>query len=180
MLALGQNAASRRIVVFDPAWLYETSRTENFQHGLYAISHHLYVKSLSGGNRGWAGHCAWNRVPGAVMAREPETVRATKREALWLCRINDPRLVSTRSGIVWNFPAAAKGVVEIDCRIDDRSNSFLGDARRETSGGERQLDVRRKKNQVSLSYVFSSRLASCLASKNDLIVCIMPFINYGN
>jgi hypothetical protein len=118
MLALGQNAASRRIVVFDPAWLYETSRTENFQHGLYAISHHLFVKSLSGGNRGWAGHCAWNRVSGAVMAREPETERSTKREALWLCRINDPRLVSTRSGIVWNFPAATKGIVEIDCRIE--------------------------------------------------------------
>ena len=118
LLALGQNTAARRIVIFDPAWLYETSRTEDFHHGLYAISHHLFVKSLSGGSRGWAGHCAWNRVPGAVMAREPETERSTKREALWLCRINDPRLVSTRSGIVWNFPAAAKGVVEIDCRIE--------------------------------------------------------------
>ena len=57
-------------------------------------------------------------MPRAGTARERETARSTKREALWLCRINDPRLVSTRSGIVWNFPAAAKGVVEIDCRID--------------------------------------------------------------
>ena len=118
LLAYGQNSAARRIAIFDPDWLLETTRHEDFRTGLGNISNHLYVRSLSGGWRGWAGHCAWNRVPGVVMAREPETERSTKREALWLCRINDPRLISTRSGIVWNFPAAAKGVVEIDCRID--------------------------------------------------------------
>ena len=31
--------------------------------------------------------------------------------------MRDPRLVSERQGVVWNFPAARKGKVTIDCRI---------------------------------------------------------------
>ena len=118
LLALGQNGAARRIVIFDPKWLYETTRTDDFRHGLENLSTHLYVKSLSGGWRGWGGHCAWNRAPGAMIVREPETNGRTKREVLQLCRIPDPRLVSDRQGIVWNFPAARKGRFETECRID--------------------------------------------------------------
>lgn len=118
LLAYGQNAAARRIAVFDPDWLLETSRTEDFRRGLGAISHHLYVKSQTGGWRGWAGHCAWNRVPGAVMAREPDANPKTVREAMWLARPGDPRLVSDVAGAVWNFPAARKGRLEIECRIE--------------------------------------------------------------
>lgn len=120
LLALGQNPAARRLVLFDPSWLYETGRKEDFRHGLGAVSHHLYVKSPSGGRAGWAGHCAWNRIPGAVMAREPaENGKVSRyRESLWLCRLDDPRLVSTCSGVVWNFPAARKGTLEIDFRIE--------------------------------------------------------------
>lgn len=118
LLALGQNVSSRRLVVFDPSWLYETSRSDDFRHGLANVSTHLYVKSLTGGWRGWAGHCAWNRVSGALLVREPETGPKTVREALQLCRITDPRLVSDRQGIVWNFPAAREGRVELECRID--------------------------------------------------------------
>ncbi len=118
LLALGQNVAARQLVVFDPKWLYETKRTEDFRHGLRNVSCHLYVKSLSGGWRGWAGHCAWNRVPGALLVRAPDTDRGTRREVLQLCRIRDPRLVSDRQGVVWNYPAARKGRVSIVCRID--------------------------------------------------------------
>ncbi len=118
LLAFGQNSASRRLVIFDPKWLYETNRTDDFRHGFRGLSNHLYVKSLSGGARGWAGHCAWERVPGALLVREPETGPKTKREALQLCRVKDDRLVSDRQGIVWNFPASRKGVVKIVCRID--------------------------------------------------------------
>jgi hypothetical protein len=120
LLALGQNPAARRLVLFDPSWLYETGRKEDFRHGLGAVSHHLYVKSPSGGRAGWAGHCAWNRIPGAVMAREPaENGKVSRyRESLWLCRLDDPRLVSTCSGVVWNFPAAREGTLEIDFRIE--------------------------------------------------------------
>ena len=118
LLALGQNSASRRLVIFDPKWLYETDRADDFRNGLKGVSNHLYVKSLSGGARGWGGHCAWERVPGALLVREPETGPKTKREVLQLCRIKDDRLVSDRQGIVWNFPASRKGTVKIDCRID--------------------------------------------------------------
>ena len=44
----------------------------------------IVVKSLSGGARGWGGHCAWERVPGALLVREPGTGPGTKREALQL------------------------------------------------------------------------------------------------
>lgn len=118
LLALGQNSASRRLVIFDPKWLYETERADDFRTGLGGLSNHLYVKSLSGGWRDWAGHCAWERVPGALLVREPETGPETRREALQLCRIRDERLVSDRQGIVWNFPASRKGIVKLVCRID--------------------------------------------------------------
>ena len=118
LVACGQGVSSRRILVFDPRWLYETERAEDFRSGLGGVSTHLYVRSLSGGNRGWSGHCAWNRIPGALLVREPDTGPATKREALQICRIADPRLVSDRQGVVWNFPAARKGRVKIECRIE--------------------------------------------------------------
>ena len=123
LLALGQNVAARRIVVLDPQWLYETSRYEDFRHGLDGLSNHLYVRSLSGGFRGWAGHCAWNRQAGATLVRDPDTDNPTVgqerscREVLQLCRIRDPRLVSDRQGVVWNFPTARRGGVTLDCRI---------------------------------------------------------------
>lgn len=118
LLALGQNVASRRMVVFDPAWLYETSRRDDFRQGLENLSTHLYAKSLTGGWRGWAGHCAWNRVSGALLVREPDTDADSVREALQLCRITDPRLVSDRQGVVWNFPAVRVGMLEISCRLE--------------------------------------------------------------
>lgn len=117
LLALGQNAAARRIIVFDPNWLLDTERHDDFRNGFAGLSNHLYVRSMAGGARGWAGHCAFNRVPGALLVRDPETTKATKRELLQLCRVRDPRLLSDRQGVVWNFPAAEKGVVELDVRI---------------------------------------------------------------
>ena len=118
LLAIGQSQAARRIVVFDPDWLCETSRCEDFRTGLANVSTHLFVRSLSGGFRGWSGHCAWNRVSGALLVREPDTGPDTTREALQLCRIPDPRLVSDRQGVVWNFPAARRGRVRIECRVE--------------------------------------------------------------
>ncbi len=118
LLAYGQNPAARRMAIFDPDWLLETSRQEDFRHGLARISHHLYVRSISGGCRGWAGHCAWNRVPGAVMSREPDAPEgAWRRESMLLVRIRDPRLVSDVAGAAWNFPTMRKGRVEVECRV---------------------------------------------------------------
>lgn len=120
LIAYGQNSSARRIARFNPDWLLETTRTEDFRHGLGGISNHLYLRSLSGGWRGWAGHCAWNRLLGAALVRDPDTDegKGSVREVLQLCRISDPRLVSDRQGVVWNFPAACRGEIELDCRID--------------------------------------------------------------
>lgn len=120
LVAAGQNPAARRLFLFDPKWLYETERHEDFRHGLDGLSNHLFLKSLSGNARGWAGHCAWNRLSGAVMRRDPDTNPTTKRESLNLARIPDPRLVTDRQGVAWNFPVAHAGCVELECRLEGR------------------------------------------------------------
>jgi len=114
----GQNKACRRIALFDLKWLYEKSREEDLRLGTVNLSNHLYLKSLLGSMRNWSGHCAMNRVPGAAMVREPDTVNGTERECLQVCRIHDERLVDERQGVVWNFPAARRGSVAFECRID--------------------------------------------------------------
>lgn len=122
LLAYGQCSVARRLAIFDPDWLLETSREEDFRRGLGALSNHLYVRTLLGGYRGWSGHCAWNRIPGALLVRDPDLDGSpigrprSVRDVLQLCRIRDPRLVSDRQGVVWNFPAAKKGVVTVECR----------------------------------------------------------------
>lgn len=119
LVAYGQNPAARHLAIFDPDWLLETSRSEDFRHGLGNVSQHLYVRSLSGGYRGWAGHCAWNRVPGAVMSREPDAPEGRWiRESMLLAHIRDPRLVCDVAGAVWNFPATRVGRVSVECRIE--------------------------------------------------------------
>ena len=118
LIAYGQNPSARRLAVFDPSWLYEKSRTEDFYGGLVNVSTHLYVKSMAGGSRGWSGHCAFNRLPGCAIERESSDDPKIRRQSLHLCRIPDERLVSDRQGVVWNFPATRKGHVEIDCRVN--------------------------------------------------------------
>ena len=99
LLAYGQNPSARRILIFDPDWLTETARSDDFRYGLGNLSTHLYVKSCTGGWRGWAGHCAWNRVPGALLVRDPHMdslppgAKPSNRDVLQLCRIRDDRLV---------------------------------------------------------------------------------------
>ena len=117
LLAYGQNSAARRMMIFDPKWLEETKRKDDFKQGLENLSTHLYLKSHSGGVRGWAGHCCWNRLPGAALIRNPDLPLTNRGEVLQLCRIRDPRLVCDRQGIVWNFPARRKGLVGVNVRV---------------------------------------------------------------
>lgn len=117
LLAYGQNSAARRLMIFDPKWLEETTRKDDFRQGLENLSTHLYLKSHSGGVRGWAGHCCWNRLPGAVLVRNPDLPLTNRGEVLQLSRVRDPRLVCDRQGIVWNFPASRKGEVSVNARI---------------------------------------------------------------
>ena len=116
LVSLGQNESSRRLVIFDLDWLYETERHEDFQMGLQNLSTHLYVKSISSAHHdtGFVGHCAWNRTHGALLIPDPA---GTYGEALQLCRIHDERLLSELQGAVWNFPKAYKGEISFTLRI---------------------------------------------------------------
>lgn len=62
-------------------------------------------------------------MPGATLLRDPETdhplpgKKRSVREVLQLTRVRDPRLVSDRQGVVWNFPAMTNGRVMLVCRV---------------------------------------------------------------
>ena len=110
MLALGQCATSRRILVFDPEWLCEKERAMDFSNGLAGLSTHSFVRSLTGNIRGWGGHCAWNRVSGAKLVPSPD---GDPVEVLKIACSGDPDLVSPVSGATWNFPAGRRGAVTL-------------------------------------------------------------------
>ena len=123
LISAGQNVCSRRFVVFDPKWLLETSRSEDFRNGLRNVSDHLYVKGPMCGARGWAGHCAWNRVHGARLVIDPD-LPENQREVVSLVRRRDDGLVSDLPGMAWNFPAARKGTVTVEARLPAGSEGF--------------------------------------------------------
>lgn len=114
LLCFGQNQASRRTVILDIGWLYEQDRHEDFRKGLGNVSTHMYVKSNLGNFRGFSGHCAYNRTNGALLVPDPDE---NFEEALQICRIEDERLVYKKQGVVWNFPASAKGMVSVKLRV---------------------------------------------------------------
>ncbi len=113
LLAFGQHAAARRMIVFDPQWLLEESREENLRTGLIHLSTHVYYKSVSGNRRTPSGHCAWNRRSGAILLPDPD---GNYEEALYLHADPDERLYTPLQGAVWNYPAAKKGEIVIRLR----------------------------------------------------------------
>ena len=117
LVAIGQNIASRKLVIFDPKWLLEKERSEDFLEGIGNVSTHVFVKSLSGDyvEKNHPGHCAWNRTNGALLVPDPDM---DGTEALQICRTDDPRLVSDKQGVVWNFPCVKKGTVKVRMRIE--------------------------------------------------------------
>ncbi len=121
LVAYGQHYSSRRIAIFDLCWLYETSRSEDFIHGLGGISTQSYLKSILGGYRGTnaenalknVGHCSYNRVSGSVMVPHPDG----NHEALSIASSPDERLLTPICGAVWNYPTAKSGEVKLRARI---------------------------------------------------------------
>lgn len=110
LLAFGQHPECRRMILFDPAWLGETDRDDDFRHGLAGWSVHSYLKSVAGGFRGFAGHCAANRRPGPALLPHPA---GNMREVLRIARHPDDRLLEERQGAVWNFPAGQAGQLRL-------------------------------------------------------------------
>lgn len=118
LISHGQHPACRRIVIFDPKWLNETEREETFRFGLGNVSGFQYLKSIAGNYRGFHGHCAYNRRPGAVLVPSPD---GELRDVVHLARVPDPRLLHEQSGVVWNFPAGVCGEVQIELHIPRHS-----------------------------------------------------------
>ena len=112
LVLCGQNMSTRRVMCFDLDWLLEHKRQDTFQSGLESVSTFQYLKSLCGAH---FGHCAWNRTDGASMMSDPEQ---GIRDVVQLCRYHDPRLYNEKQGRVWNFPAAKRGTLSIEMRID--------------------------------------------------------------
>ena len=99
LVALGQHPLVRTFVIFDPDWLYETKRRDDFSNGLRDWSTFKFL-------RGIRGHCAYNRDAGAQLIKHPNDGAA---RVLHIGRGENSELVCENDGAVWNFPAGEKG-----------------------------------------------------------------------
>ncbi len=99
LVAFGQHPLVRAMVIFDPDWLYETQRRDDFSAGLMNWSTHKYLKGIK-------GHCAYNRDPGASLIDHPV---GQGKKVLQIRHVINPELVCDVDGAVWNFPSARKG-----------------------------------------------------------------------
>jgi hypothetical protein len=100
LVAFGQHPLVRSMVIFDPDWLNETHRLDDFSAGLDNWSTHKYYEGIK-------GHCAYNRDPGASLIDHPA---GQGKKVLQIRHIKNPELVCDVDGAVWNFPAAPKGL----------------------------------------------------------------------
>ena len=114
LLFFGQSPAARRLMIFDPDWLLEKGRKEDFYTGLVNVSTQVFVNSISGCHRPCSGHCSWNRTHGAMLVPDPAH---DFTEVLQIVTPDDPRLFNRTQGCVWNFPAIRKGVVRVRLQI---------------------------------------------------------------
>ncbi len=111
LVSLGQHKEHRKMLIFDPNWLTETSRKDDFSKGLDKWSTFLYKKGI-------VGHCAYNRTQGAQLVSNP--VDGGKK-ALKIARMDNDELEISNQGAVWNFPALQKGRFEASVYIPEGS-----------------------------------------------------------
>jgi len=121
LLAFGQHALCRRLIIFDPNWLLENRREDHFAFGLGGWSVQQYLKSVAGNFRGVSGHCAYNRRAGAALIPHPDGL---PREVLQVARHPDPRLVHDVEGAVWNFPCWPCGSLTLRLRMPKGSQGM--------------------------------------------------------
>ncbi|MFZ2643155.1 MAG: sialidase family protein [Verrucomicrobiia bacterium] len=121
LLAFGQHPLCRRLMIFDPDWLLENHREDNFAYGLGGWSVQQYLKSVPGNFRGVSGHCAYNRRAGASLIPHPDGL---PREVLQVARHPDPRLLHEVEGAVWNFPCWQRGSLKLRLRMPQGSKGM--------------------------------------------------------
>lgn len=107
LVSLGQHKDHRKLLIFDPNWLNETSREDDFSEGLENWSTFLYKKGI-------VGHCAYNRDPGAQLVSDPV---ALEKKVLKIGRKDNEDLEIANQGAVWNFSALIKGRFETSVYI---------------------------------------------------------------
>jgi hypothetical protein len=101
LVSFGQHPLHRAMVVFDPGWLYETSRKSDFSMGLEDWCVHKFIAEIR-------GHCSYNRKTGASLVEHPDD---PSRKVLRIRRPSDPELLVENDGAVWNFPSGEKGTL---------------------------------------------------------------------
>lgn len=111
LVSLGQHPLVRAMIIFDPAWIYETERKDNFSNGLTNWTTFKFINGIK-------GHCAYNRVPGAGLVSNPVNKNL---KVLQIRHQPDPLLVCDVDGAVWNFPAALKGTFETSIYLEPGS-----------------------------------------------------------
>lgn len=123
LVSAGQNKASRRLVIFDVGWLYETSRKDDFLKGMGGLTTHTYLKSVSGCHMSKVGngHCAWNRTYNAFPMPDPD---GGYGEVLSIAKHHDDRLINDIGGATWNFPASKQGRVSVELKIAEKQARF--------------------------------------------------------
>ncbi len=99
LVALGQHPLVRAMVIFDPGWLKEPGRYDDFSGSLRNWSTFKYIDGIR-------GHCAYNRDPGASLVDHP---LRNGNKVLCIRHVRMPGLVNDVDGAEWNFPAAQKG-----------------------------------------------------------------------
>lgn len=114
LVSVGQHPKCRRLIIFDPEWLNEKDRKDEFHLGLDSWCTFQFVKGIAGNMKKISGHCSYNRRPGAQLVPDPD---GESREVLQIARHPDPRLVDEQEGAVWNFPAGKAGEVRITLRL---------------------------------------------------------------
>ncbi|MBE7053113.1 MAG: exo-alpha-sialidase [Ruminococcaceae bacterium] len=124
LVSAGQNAASRRILIFDVDWLCETNRKEDFLSGMKNVTSHTYLKSVSGSHYAEVGngHCSWNRIQSAYPFPDTED---TFGEVILVSKYADDRKINDISGICWNFPLSKKGRVSVKIKILEKQARFI-------------------------------------------------------
>ncbi|MEG1616928.1 MAG: sialidase family protein [Bacteroidales bacterium] len=111
VMAIGQHDLHRKIIRFNPAWLYETERSDNFGNGLADWSTFQYYKGIK-------GHCGYNRKEGGSLNPHPYKSNA---RVLNLKHIPNDSLLYAGEGALWNFPALKKGSFTTSIRIPENS-----------------------------------------------------------
>jgi hypothetical protein len=124
LVSVGQNIASRKLVIFDVGWLYETARETAFLNGMADITAHTYLKSVSATHymRLGNGHCSWNRTYSAYMMPDP---KGGLFETLSVSKHHDDRLINDNGGMCWNFPMSTRGRVSVNLYLAEKQARFI-------------------------------------------------------